>query len=62
MRESGRETATSTENEDRPVVRLDPYDPCEIDPPLHMFAWIGAALALVFGIIAAAEYFPKLTQ
>ncbi len=62
MDKSGRETATSAEDEHRPVVRLDPYDPCEIDPPHKMLAWIGAALAILFGLYVAAEYFLKLSH
>ena len=62
MGKSERETAASAEDQARPVVRLDPYDPCEIDPPQKMFAWIGAAVAIVLGLGALTEHFLKLSH
>jgi hypothetical protein len=46
--------------EDPPMIRLDCYDPCEIDSPGYMFVRIGAAVAIVLGLILASDHLFKL--
>jgi hypothetical protein len=56
MRNLLRDRARMAGSEEPPGLRLDRYDPCEIDPPapLEMFTRIGVLLmiALAFGLAA----------
>ena len=58
MRDSRRGSMEPTRDARTPV-RLDPYDPCEIDPPSTMFIRLGVALAIVFLLLFLAR--PLLT-
>ena len=53
---------TRVRDEEPPLSGLDPYDPCEIDPPAYMFVRLGVAVAIVLALGAAAEHMFKLTQ
>jgi hypothetical protein len=56
MRNLLRDRARQAGYEDPPILNLDRYDPCEIEPPapLEMFTRIGVLLmiALAFGLAA----------
>ncbi len=57
-----RRERTPVRNWDPPMVGLDRYDPCEIDPPGYMFVRLGAAVAIVLALILAADHVFKLTH
>jgi hypothetical protein len=57
-----RRERTAIRDEDPPIVSLDRYDPCEIDPPAYMFVRLGAAVAIVLGLALAAEHLVRLTH
>jgi hypothetical protein len=57
-----RRERTPVRDWDPPTAGLDRYDPCEIDPPGYMFVRLSAAVAIVLGIILAADHLFRLTH
>jgi hypothetical protein len=62
MRNQPWERMDSAGYEDPPIRGLDPYDPCEIDPPepMRMFARLGLLLMIALGFGLAAELLVRL--
>jgi hypothetical protein len=57
-----RRERSAIRDDDKHVVSLDRYDPCEIDPPGYMFVRLGAAVGIVLGLALAAEHLVGLTH
>ena len=57
-----RRERTPRRNDDPPMVSLDRYDPCEIDSPAYMFVRLGAAVAIVLGLVLTAGHLVRLAH
>jgi len=62
MSSPSRDRVTPDEYDDPPSRGLDPYDPCEIDPPapLQMMTRLGLLLMISLGFGLAAELLIRL--
>jgi hypothetical protein len=49
-------------DDDLHMVSLDRYDPCEIDPPAYMFVRLGAAVAIVLGLVLTTGHLVRLAH
>ena len=49
-------------DDDLHMVSLDRYDPCEIDSPAYMFVRLGAAVAIVLGLVLTTGHLVRLAH